>query len=162
MSRRDVSANDPTSRGAIGRDGIAWIHTVLDTLSEREAGVVSLRFGLTDGRPRTLDEISRICGLSRGTVAAILRTIMTKLRHPSRSNVLRVYEYGEAIDLVSTLAPGILRYDGPNALELCPQCHRAPIAILEGEEAVKGGRRRKYCSNACRQAAYRIRRRGKA
>jgi RNA polymerase primary sigma factor len=64
---------------------------VLLTLSEREAGVIRLRFGLTDGRPRTLDEIGQVYGVSRERIRQIESTTMSKLRHPSRSQPLRGY-----------------------------------------------------------------------
>src|SRR6202161_3621296 len=67
------------------------LHSVLDTLSEREAGVVSLRFGLTDGQPKTLDEIGKIYGVTRERIRQIESKTMSKLRHPSRSQVLRDY-----------------------------------------------------------------------
>jgi RNA polymerase primary sigma factor len=67
------------------------LHAVLGTLSEREAGVVSLRFGLTDGRPRTLDEIGTVYGVTRERIRQIESKIMSKLRHPSRSSLLRDY-----------------------------------------------------------------------
>jgi len=67
------------------------LHSVLDTLSEREAGVVSRRFGLTDGQPRTLDEIGKVYGVTRERIRQIESKAMSKLRHPSRSNVLRDY-----------------------------------------------------------------------
>jgi RNA polymerase primary sigma factor len=65
------------------------LHSVLGTLSEREAGVVSLRFGLVDGQPMTLDEISHVYGVSRERIRQIESKAMYKLRHPSRSNLLR-------------------------------------------------------------------------
>ena len=65
--------------------------SVLQTLSEREAGVVRLRFGLTDGQPRTLDEIGRVYGVTRERIRQIESKTMSKLRHPSRSQVLRDY-----------------------------------------------------------------------
>ena len=67
------------------------LHSVLGTLSEREAGVVSMRFGLTDGQPRTLDEIGTVYGVTRERIRQIESKIMSKLRHPSRSNLLRDY-----------------------------------------------------------------------
>nr|WP_242454514.1 RNA polymerase sigma factor [Bailinhaonella thermotolerans] len=67
------------------------LHGVLDTLSEREAGVVSMRFGLTDGQPRTLDEIGKVYGVTRERIRQIESKTMSKLRHPSRSLVLRDY-----------------------------------------------------------------------
>ena len=67
------------------------LHAVLDTLSERESGVVSMRFGLTDGQPKTLDEIGKVYGVTRERIRQIESKTMSKLRHPSRSQVLRDY-----------------------------------------------------------------------
>ena len=67
------------------------LHRVLDTLSEREAGVVSMRFGLGDGQPKTLDEIGKVYGVTRERIRQIESKTMSKLRHPSRSQVLRDY-----------------------------------------------------------------------
>jgi RNA polymerase primary sigma factor len=67
------------------------LNAVLDTLSDREAGVVSMRYGLTDGQPKTLDEIGRVYGVTRERIRQIESKTMSKLRHPSRSQVLRDY-----------------------------------------------------------------------
>ena len=67
------------------------LHHVLDTLSEREAGVVSMRFGLGDGQPKTLDESGKVYGVTRERIRQIESKTMSKLRHPSRSQVLRDY-----------------------------------------------------------------------
>ena len=67
------------------------LHAVLDTLSEREAGVVSMRFGLTDGQPKTLDEIGKVYGVTRDRIRQIESKTMSQLRHPSRSQVMRDY-----------------------------------------------------------------------
>jgi len=67
------------------------LHSVLGTLSEREAGVVSMRFGLTDGQPKTLDEIGKVYGVTRERIRQIESKTMLKLRHPSRTQVLRDY-----------------------------------------------------------------------
>ena len=67
------------------------LHSVLDTLSEREAGVVSMRFGLTDGQPMTLDEIGKVYGVTRERIRQIEFKTMSKLRHTSRSGLLRDY-----------------------------------------------------------------------
>ena len=58
------------------------LQSVLATLSEREAGVVRLRFGLTDGQPRTLDEIGQVYGVTRERIRQIESKTMSKLRHP--------------------------------------------------------------------------------
>jgi len=65
------------------------LQQVLLTLTEREAGVVRLRFGLVDGRPRTLDEIGEVYGVTRERIRQIESKTMSKLRHPSRSEGLR-------------------------------------------------------------------------
>jgi RNA polymerase primary sigma factor len=67
------------------------LHAVLGTLPEREAGVVSMRFGLTDGQPKTLGEIGKVYGVTRERIRQIESRAMSKLRHPSRANVLRDY-----------------------------------------------------------------------
>jgi RNA polymerase primary sigma factor len=67
------------------------LQSVLGTLSEREAGVVSMRFGLTDGQPKTLDEIGKVYGVTRERIRQIESNTMSKLRHPSRSKLLRDY-----------------------------------------------------------------------
>jgi len=67
------------------------LDSVLDTLSERERGVVRMRFGLTDGQPKTLDEIGQVYGVTRERIRQIESKTMSKLRHPSRSQVLRDY-----------------------------------------------------------------------
>ena len=64
---------------------------VLDTLSEREAGVMRLRYGLDDGQPRTLDDIGKIYGVTRERIRQIESKTMSKLRHPSRSQLLHDY-----------------------------------------------------------------------
>ena len=67
------------------------LHSVLHTLSDRESGVVAMRFGLTDGQPKTLDEIGKVYGVTRERIRQIESKTMSKLRHPSRSQVLRDY-----------------------------------------------------------------------
>jgi RNA polymerase primary sigma factor len=67
------------------------LRAILGTLSEREADVVSLRFGLADGRPRTLDEIGKVYGVTRERIRQIESKTLSKLRHPSRSRLLRDY-----------------------------------------------------------------------
>ncbi len=67
------------------------LQSVLATLSEREASIIRLRFGLTGGPPRTLDEISHVHGVSRERIRQIESKTMSKLRQPSRSRALRNY-----------------------------------------------------------------------
>jgi RNA polymerase primary sigma factor len=85
------------SQATVALDAVSFamlqdqLHSVLGTLSEREANVVRLRFGLTDRQPRTLDEIGHIHGVTRERIRQIETKTMAKLRHPSRSEVLRDY-----------------------------------------------------------------------
>jgi RNA polymerase primary sigma factor len=67
------------------------LQSVLATLSEREAGIIRLRFGLIDNQPRTLDEIGQVYGVTRERIRQIEYATMSKLRHPSRSHALRDY-----------------------------------------------------------------------
>ena len=67
------------------------LHSVLGTLSEREAGVISMRYGLTDGQPKTLEEIGEVYGVTRERIRQIESRTMSKLRHSSRSKILRDY-----------------------------------------------------------------------
>ncbi|MCA1836566.1 MAG: RNA polymerase sigma factor [Actinobacteria bacterium] len=67
------------------------LRSALATLSEREASIVRLRYGLIDGRPRTLEEISHLHGVTRERIRQIETKTMSKLRHPSRSQPLRDY-----------------------------------------------------------------------
>ncbi len=85
------------SQAVVAVDAVSFIllqddlQSVLATLSEREASIIRLRFGLTDGRPRTLDEIGHVHGVTRERIRQIENSTMFKLRHPSRSRVLRDY-----------------------------------------------------------------------
>ncbi len=67
------------------------LEMLLDSLSEREAGVIRMRFGLGDGMPKTLDQIGDTFGVTRERIRQIESTTMAKLRHPSRSQALRDY-----------------------------------------------------------------------
>ena len=64
---------------------------VLGDLSERESEVVRLRFGLEDGRPRTLEEVGKEFGVTRERIRQIESKTLAKLRHPLRSDRLRDY-----------------------------------------------------------------------
>ena len=69
------------------------VHAVLDTLEEREAGIIALRFGMTDGQEKTLDAIGQVYGVTRERIRQIEVKTMKKLCHPSRSQVLRQYMF---------------------------------------------------------------------
>jgi RNA polymerase primary sigma factor len=72
------------------------LHRILDTLSEREAGVIALRFGLIDGVCRPLEDIGKVYGVTRERIRQIEGKTMSKLRHPARTELLR--EYLEIVD----------------------------------------------------------------
>jgi RNA polymerase primary sigma factor len=99
MCEADIDIEDPF--GDVACDNLACsllqgrLKAVLDTLSEREAGVISMRFGLSDGEERTLDEIGKVYGLTRERIRQIESKTMSKLRHPSRSAVLIDYFDGK-------------------------------------------------------------------
>ncbi len=156
MSRRHAASVDPTSRIALGFEGTGLLHAILDTLSEREATMIAMRYGLTDGKPKALNEISRHYGISRERVVQIITRGLAKLRHQSRRAVLGVWEEGTLVDIVSTGSFTRSHYRTAS-LTWCAQCNKVPVITPDEGEAPKGGRARKYCSNACRQAAYRTR-----
>jgi RNA polymerase primary sigma factor len=85
------------SQAVVASDAVSFtllqdhLRSVLATLSEREAGIVRLRFGLIDGQPRTLDEIGQVYGVTRERIRQIEYKTMSKLRQPSRSHALRDY-----------------------------------------------------------------------
>ncbi len=83
------------------------LDSVLDTLSEREAGVVKMRFGLTDGQPKTLDEIGKVYGVTRERIRQIESKTMSKLRHPP--------------------LPGAARLPGLSGAHPRRRRHRAPV-----------------------------------
>jgi RNA polymerase primary sigma factor len=67
------------------------LEDILGTLSEREQRIIQLRFGLTDGHPRTLEEVGREFGVTRERIRQIEAKTLAKLRHPSRAQMLREY-----------------------------------------------------------------------
>ncbi len=85
------------SEAVVAIDAVAFtllqeqLRAILDTLSERESGVMRLRYGLDDGRPRTLDDIGRVYGVTRERIRQIESKTMSKLRHPSRARLLHDY-----------------------------------------------------------------------
>jgi RNA polymerase primary sigma factor len=67
------------------------LERVLDNLTIREQRIIQLRFGLTDGHPRTLEEVGREFGVTRERIRQIESKTLAKLRHPSRAQMLREY-----------------------------------------------------------------------
>jgi RNA polymerase sigma factor (sigma-70 family) len=85
---RATAAAETVVEGGLMR---AQLQEVLNSLDAREAAVVRMRYGLDGAQPKTLDEIGRAFKLSRERIRQIERETMAKLRHPSRSQVLRDY-----------------------------------------------------------------------
>ena len=92
------------------------LHAVLDTLSEREAGVVFMRFGLTDGQPKTLDEIGKVYGVTRERIRQIESKTMSKLRHPAFGRPL----YSSVVGMV------VVVHDG----EPDHEARRSPLTLI--------------------------------
>jgi RNA polymerase primary sigma factor/RNA polymerase nonessential primary-like sigma factor len=89
----DFIADTVPTRGETGsfRPMREEVGRVLNTLTERERGVMTLRFGLHDGRPRTLEETGRELGLSRERIRQIEKTCLSKLRQPAQAGLLREF-----------------------------------------------------------------------
>jgi RNA polymerase primary sigma factor len=85
---------------------VEQLNNVLATLTDREAGVISMRFGINCDAPMTLEEIGKIYGVTRERIRQIESKSMTKLRHPSRSLVLK--DYLEGFDFEVRQVPGAL------------------------------------------------------
>ncbi|NUS07425.1 MAG: RNA polymerase sigma factor [Nonomuraea sp.] len=86
----DAEAGDPAD--AVGHTLLRrQLQDILDGLTDREAGVIALRYGLADGEPKTLDEIGKRYGVTRERIRQIEAKTMSKLRHPSRATPLRDY-----------------------------------------------------------------------
>ncbi|NUT37283.1 MAG: hypothetical protein HOV79_29915 [Hamadaea sp.] len=171
MSRQRVT-RDPTESMGTGTLALEQLVQVLLTLSAREAGVIQLRFGLNDGLPRTLEEIGDAYGITRERVRQIESKVMSKLRHPSRSDVLRDYLF---LDDLRRLPDGLRRRilgvtEDPLPMVRCDRhgwteqvaggrvCGNCPCRVL-GEPR---GRPRRYCCDACRTSASRARLRARA
>jgi RNA polymerase primary sigma factor len=105
------------------------LQSVLGTLSEREAGVISMRFGLTDGQPKTLDEIGQRYGVTRERIRQIESKIMAKLRHPSRSRLLRDY-----LDLPDTGQRDVAPSRSPSAGRRARRCAPGPAPPRGGRK----------------------------
>ncbi|SRR5216683_7853265 len=159
MSRKHSSLDDPTSRLALGIEGTSMIPVVLDALSEREARVITMRFGLADGEPKTLDEIGRVYGVTRERIRQILAKCISKLREPSTGGRLAVMDGEVVVGFVDArlTRADLSRLYRTDDIVRCSHCHEHRFIPQSGVPT--GGRRRKYCSDKCRQAAYRARRR---
>lgn len=163
MSGQHGSPSDPTSRRALVSAAIeadkarSMLQEMLQRLSPREAGVLAMRWGLKDGQPKTLDEVGRAYDVSRERIREIERRALEKLRQEVSDSPLLVMDDGQVVGFVDVRRSG----DRPSSigpegdLIWCPQCKQRQF-LPQGYWT--NGRTRKYCSNACRQAAYRARR----
>lgn len=129
---------------------IEQLHSALDTLSEREAGVISMRFGLTDGKPHSLKEAARVYGVTTDRIRKIELKAMAKLRNPRLTMFLRDYL---DMDNFPALEEYVRLRADQGGLVYCQYC-----SCAFDDHPESSGRKPKYCSNACRQAAYRRRR----
>jgi cytochrome c553 len=152
--------SDPTARPALridGTDVIRILRDIVDTLSQSEAGVVTMRLGLNDGEPKTLDEIGKAYGVTRERIKQIEQRAMFKLRQALSDSPLTVTEGGTVLDIVDVRRAAVDASTPPKTLVWCANCHERRFDQRSGVPT--GGRPRKYCSDKCRQAAYRARQR---
>jgi hypothetical protein len=170
MSRRRARSHSPTESAATARFMAQQVDValaqILETVSEREAGVIRMLFGVGDGPPRTLADIGRVYGVSQERIRQIQSKTLSKLRHPSRSQILWDY----TVDDVK-LSDAIRRVQNGNVEPALVWCDRHGWSAPEGSHGVCGrckcpvwfngvGRPPKYCSDACRKAASRARLKG--
>jgi hypothetical protein len=175
VTRRRSTLPDPTGQRATSDEYVRQLRGMLDGLSERETSFLSYRFGLLDGRPRSLNEVGRLFGISHSQARLLESATMSKLRHPSR--LMHLCDFLEGFvgipERVRARLLGTLDAEprplvhcdrhgwsdpGPDPTEEPVRCRGCPCALTPRRE----GRRREYCSDACRQAVYRRRRTGRA
>jgi DNA-binding CsgD family transcriptional regulator len=164
--RRRSEFRDPTGRRAVSRALTKEVQdrllVVMATLSERESGIVQRWFGLWDGRRYASDEIAQVYGVSYERIRQLKSKVMSKLRHPIRSKRLRDLLDDELVIPGQVRAPAkgcpLIFCDRHGWSESYPgmhQCEQCHCFVVRGWK----GRPRRYCSGACRQAAYRRRKR---
>ena len=164
MIRGRGSQDDPTARRALRSVGIEparvlpELEKMLKGVGQLEATVLARRWGLHDGQPKTLDEIGREFGVTRERIRQIEMRGLDELREQISGSPLAVTDGGRVIGIVDIRRTGVtpLSANPRDNPILCPQCKKRQF-LPDGQPDV-GGRPRKYCSNACRQAAYRARR----
>jgi RNA polymerase primary sigma factor len=94
LAEQLLDPTDPDAADALFHQQLKErIHAVLDTLEELEAGVIAMRFGMTGGEEKSLDAVGKMYGVARERIRQIEATAMKKLKHPSRSNILRHYHF---------------------------------------------------------------------
>lgn len=174
MSRRRRPDADPTSLPATRIDGTMLVN-LLDglvqrmRLTERDAAIIRLRYGLEDGIPRTWDEIGKVYGVTRERIRQLEARASEKLRTSDAAEFLAERDaegrfYG-TVDVRRRRDPA--QTDEQLGIIRCPTCGRrfhpgTPSWSGTSSYYSRSGRPRKYCSNKCRQAAYRARRAGRA
>ncbi|MEU7791513.1 sigma factor-like helix-turn-helix DNA-binding protein [Amycolatopsis sp. NPDC049159] len=169
MTRRRATVVDGSRRLAAVL-ALEQLKSALATLSARQAEIIVLRFGLRDNIPRSRAEAAAILSLRLADVSRLETAALRQLRHPSRSGVLRDY-----LDSDQAVVPDRVRGEimgGTEAVklghcarhgyfELAPGsilCSMCPCPVTPPRSATSDlGRPRHYCSNACRQASYRLR-----
>ena len=170
--RRSGMGDDPTSRRALlataleASEVVTEIRAMLNTdngFTPREINIMTLRWGLLDGEPKTLGEIGIAIGVTRERARQLERQCLAKLRNRAVGSRLAVInEFSEVVDFVDIRHAGAdtSPINPRDRLVRCPQCQQRqflPSSPIQ-DGMPPGGRPRKYCSNACRQAAYRARR----
>lgn len=177
MTRRRRVMRDPTADQAFPEELLQQVADVLATVSDRERLVLALRFGF-EGEAKSYAETAQALGIARGRVVRLESSALSKMRHPSRSFVFRDGlddKQGKIPEQMRRLIVAAIarRPAGMNdALAqqrafcsrhgitlggpLQTACHGCDCFIpAPGDQ---GGRPRLYCSNQCRQAGYRARR----
>ncbi|MBE1493395.1 hypothetical protein H4696_000495 [Amycolatopsis lexingtonensis] len=169
MTRRRATVVDGSHRLAAIL-ALEQLKSTLATLSAAQAEVVVLRYGLRDNIPRSRAETAAALSVHVAEVLRLEAAAIRKLRHPSRSGVLRDYLDSDQAVVPDRVRAGIM--GGTDAPELgrCPRhgyfelaegsilCSMCPCPVTPARSATSDlGRPRHYCSNACRQASYRAR-----
>lgn len=174
MTRRKGSIRDSVARAGMTPLVVQALRSVLDTMDEREAAIVSLLFGFTDGRSWTPDEIGFLYGVTEHRIEQILGKAISRLRHPSRSVRLQymVDDDGFPAAVLALLrnattsrplvrcprhgwfdpdaVPPANRWQGTKLPQFCAMC---PCPLPS-----KMGRPARHCDDTCRQAAHRFHR----
>lgn len=178
MSRTRRSSSDPVANAVTAGDIAMALSEALKGLTPREAKVLTLRYGLEDEIPKTLDEIGKILGASRERVRQIDNKALTKLREQDSAVLKELLEsdfppralahfrgapgalwllHCPRHGVINTDSGGIKKYleMKPDASSEPPRhCPMCPCPLFRGWT----GRPRSYCDDACRQAALRFRR----
>lgn len=172
MTRRRGSFFDPTSHRGTPPEALDQLLTALSTLSPRDAGLIKLRWGLEDGEPKTLDEIGLTYGVTRARVRQLIDAAIRKLQDPTLLEALRPFTSDDFARVpAATREQKLGIHTTEEQLVYCSK-HRGWFAPEEARRnsrrtcdncqclvpAQSNGRRRRYCSSACRQEAYRKRR----